>query len=153
MNAPSSEIQEITVPDQIIASLRYRGKYSECGPYIGQVARKASWLIAGKPFCLYYDGCYKEDGADIEVCFPIRKRKEIAGLTVRDLPGGACLSLLHVGPYDELKDSYAILRDYVQQHGAKVILPTREVYHKGPGMIFRGNPRNYRTEILYMLEQ
>lgn len=26
-------------------------------------------------------------------------------------------------------------------------LPTREVYVKGPGMIFKGNPKNYLTEI------
>jgi len=26
-------------------------------------------------------------------------------------------------------------------------MPTREVYLKGPGMIFKGNPRNYLTEI------
>jgi len=26
-------------------------------------------------------------------------------------------------------------------------LPTREVYVKGPGLIFKGNPKNYLTEI------
>ena len=26
-------------------------------------------------------------------------------------------------------------------------LPSREVYLKGPGMILRGNPKNYLTEI------
>jgi effector-binding domain-containing protein len=26
-------------------------------------------------------------------------------------------------------------------------LPTREIYLKGPGMIFKGNPKNYLTEI------
>jgi hypothetical protein len=26
-------------------------------------------------------------------------------------------------------------------------MPTREVYLKGPGMIFKGNPKNYLTEI------
>lgn len=25
--------------------------------------------------------------------------------------------------------------------------PTREVYVKGPGLIFKGNPKNYLTEI------
>lgn len=26
-------------------------------------------------------------------------------------------------------------------------LPTREIYVKGPGLIFKGNPKNYLTEI------
>jgi hypothetical protein len=26
-------------------------------------------------------------------------------------------------------------------------MPTREVYLKGPGMIFKGNPKRYLTEI------
>lgn len=29
----------------------------------------------------------------------------------------------------------------------KSLKPTREVYGKGPGLIFNGNPKNYLTEI------
>ena len=29
----------------------------------------------------------------------------------------------------------------------KFVLPTREVYLKGPGLIFKGNPNRYLTEI------
>ena len=36
---------------------------------------------------------------------------------------------------------------YVKERGYEVALPTREVYLKGPGMIFRGNPKKYLTEI------
>ena len=36
---------------------------------------------------------------------------------------------------------------YVKQNGYALTLPTREVYLKGPGMIFRGNPKKYVTEI------
>lgn len=31
-------------------------------------------------------------------------------------------------------------------------MPTREVYLKGPGMIFKGNPKNYLTEIQMLIE-
>jgi effector-binding domain-containing protein len=31
--------------------------------------------------------------------------------------------------------------------GLKMQIPTREIYVKGPGMIFKGNPNNYLTEI------
>ena len=36
--------------------------------------------------------------------------------------------------------------------GSEVVLPTREVYLKGPGMIFKGNPRNFLTEIQMLIK-
>ena len=30
--------------------------------------------------------------------------------------------------------------------------PTREVYKKGPGLIFKGNPKDYLTEIQIVVE-
>ena len=35
----------------------------------------------------------------------------------------------------------------IKTHGYDTRLPTREVYIKGPGMIFKGNPKKYLTEI------
>ncbi len=69
------------------------------------------------------------------------------GIEVRDLPGGHCVALVHKGPYDEMGRSYAKVFDYIKEHGHQVEMPTREVYLKGPGMIFKGNPKRYLTEI------
>ena len=44
-------------------------------------------FICGKPINLYYDSDYKEDGADIETCMPVRKAKEKDGVNVRELKG------------------------------------------------------------------
>jgi effector-binding domain-containing protein len=41
---------------------------------------------------------------------------------------------------------------YAKERAYKLQLPTREVYLKGPGMIFRGNPNKYLTEIQLMVE-
>jgi effector-binding domain-containing protein len=54
---------------------------------------------------------------------------------------------VHRGAYDELGRSYARIFNYINDRKFQAFLPTREVYVKGPGMIFRGNPRNYVTEI------
>jgi effector-binding domain-containing protein len=72
---------------------------------------------------------------------------------VRELPGGRCVALLHQGPYEELGRSYAKILDYVKQKGYEFEMPTREVYIKGPGMIFKGNPRKYLTEIQLLLKE
>ncbi|HVR73644.1 MAG TPA: MerR family DNA-binding transcriptional regulator [Planctomycetota bacterium] len=55
-------------------------------------------------------------------------------------------------PYDQLGRSYAKILSHANQLGLKLVLPTREVYLKGPGMIFRGNPVRYLTEIQLPLE-
>ena len=74
------------------------------------------------------------------------------GIAIRQLPGGRCVALLHKGPYDRLGQSYAKVLDYVRGKGYDVQVPTREIYHKGPGIIFRGNPKNYLTEIQLLID-
>jgi effector-binding domain-containing protein len=59
----------------------------------------------------------------------------------------AAVTLAHRGPYQEMSRSYARIFKHVKDRGYAISMPTREVYLKGPGMFFRGNPRNYLTEI------
>lgn len=101
---------------------------------------------------LYYDSEYKEDDADFEPCFPIRKGKSSDDISVRELKGGRCVSLIHKGQYENLSESYKKIFAYINEKGLKTLLPSREVYIKGPGMIFKGNPNNYLTEIQIMIE-
>jgi len=143
----SYDVQEKTLETLLIAGVRMRGRYSECGKGFSQIGKKFGRYIAGKCFLLHYDTEYKEDDADFEACFPIRQGKEVKGISVRELPGGQCVSLLHKGPYEELGRSYARILAYVKENGYEVITPTREVYVKGPGILFKGNPKNYLTEI------
>ena len=83
---------------------------------------------------------------------PVRKCKDADGISVRELPGGRCLALLHKGPYEELSRTYAKIMAYVKEKGCNIVMPTREVYLKGPGMIFRGNPKKYLTEIQMLVK-
>jgi effector-binding domain-containing protein len=151
MGETSFEIQERVIEPVLVAGIRMTGFYSDCGKGFKQLGRKVGRHISGKPMCLFYDGEYREGDANFEPCMPIRKLVDVEGVDVRELAGGRCLSLMHLGPYDQLRESYAKLRDYVQAHGCNVSLPTREIYHKGPGMIFWGNPAKYLTEIQFPL--
>jgi DNA-binding transcriptional MerR regulator len=94
----------------------------------------------------------KEDGADYEPCFPVCKGTDADGIAVRELKGGRCVALIHKGPYETLRESYKKIFAYLNDKGLKSKLPSREVYLKGPGMIFRGNPKNFLTEIIIMIE-
>ncbi len=145
-------VEEKTLESVLVAGLRMKGKYSDCGLGFAQLGKAVGRHISGKPFCLYYDGEYREDDADLETCFPIRKKVRSAGVSVRELAGGPCVSLIHFGPYDQLGRSYEKLLAHVKDHDYDVVLPTREVYIKGPGMIFKGNPKKYITEIQMIIK-
>ena len=151
-NDKTSEIVEKNVPDMRIASIRWKGRYGESGRYIGRLAKNLYRYLAGKPFNMYYDEGFKEEDADIETCFPVRDDKEIAApadVTIRMLPGGKVVSIMHKGPYDQLGRSYEIISAYLKHKNYRVSAPPREIYVKGPGMIFKGNPKNYLTEIQF----
>jgi effector-binding domain-containing protein len=152
MQQSDFQVQEKTLDAILIAGIRMKGRYCECGKGFARIGKSLGRFICGKPFCLYYDGEYREDDADFETCMPIRQARQVEGISVRELPGGRCVSLLHKGSYEQLGRSYAKIGEYVKEKGYKTVLPTREVYLKGPGMIFRGNPNKYLTEIQIPIE-
>lgn len=141
------DVEEKTVDTLLIAGVRMKGRYSESGKGFAKIGKSLGRYISGKCFLLHYDTEYKEEDADFEACMPVRKGKAVEGISVRELPGGRCVTLLHKGRYEELGRSYARILTYIKEKGYEIVMPTREVYLKGPGMIFRGNPKNYLTEI------
>jgi len=143
----SFPVEEKTIQPVMIAGIRMKGKYSDCGAAFARLGKAVGRYVCGKALCLYYDGEYRDGDADFEPCFPIRKEVAAEGVSVRLLPGGRCLTLVHRGAYDQLGRSYAKILQQTEERKLKISLPTREVYVKGPGMIFKGNPKNYLTEI------
>ena len=141
------DVRETVVESVLVAGVRMKGRYADCGKGFAKLGRVLGRHICGKPFLLHYDDEYREDDADFEACFPVRSAKGVDGVSVRELPGSPCLSLLYQGPYEQMGHAYAKVFRVVKEKGYAVVMPTREVYLKGPGMIFRGNPKRYLTEI------
>ncbi len=140
-------VEEKNIEPLLIAGIRMKGKYSDCGKGFGQLGKAVGRYISGKALCLYYDGEYRDTDADFEPCFPVRKEVSVEGVSIRALPACRCLTLVHRGSYDQLGRSYAKILGEVERRKSKLSLPTREVYLKGPGILFKGNPKNYLTEI------
>ena len=88
-----------------------------------------------------------------EVCLPIRSGSDVDDIKVRKLEGGRLLSIMHRGPYEEVGTAYEQIMKYAKEHGLEVQAPCREIYIKGPGMIFKGNPKNYLTEVQMLVEK
>lgn len=145
-----NQVQEKTVEAVRYVGIRFKGSYCQCGQKLKILYKALKWNAGGPPFNLYYDEGYREE-ADIETCVPVKREVELPNLEVRTLPGGRCLSLLHRGPYEDLGTSYAIMEAYAKERGLEIKPPCRELYIKGPGMFFKGNPKKYITEIQFML--
>jgi DNA-binding transcriptional MerR regulator len=143
-----TDIESEEIPEILLCGIRFQGKYSEVGAKFATLYRAAGRFAMGRPFSLYYDGEYKEAGADIEACLQMKKEIRKTGITCRRLPGGKALTLLHYGPYEELGRSYQRLYETCREKNLEPLLPIREQYLKGPGMIFRGNPRKYVTKLV-----
>ena len=147
-------IEEKQLEPMVIAGLRMKGRYEECGRGFSTIARMMGRHLSGRPLCLYYDGEYREEDADFEPCFPLRREAPSRdGVSVRVLPAQSCLSLVHQGPYSQLGRSYRKLLVEAKRRGCAILLPTREMYLKGPGAIFKGNPKRYLTEIQLPVEK
>jgi DNA-binding transcriptional MerR regulator/effector-binding domain-containing protein len=152
MTQATFQCEEKTLPSLKIAAVRMHAPYKDCGQGFGKIG-KAFWSqICGPALLLCYDMEYQEI-ANYEACMPIKSGQSRAAIDVRDLPGGRCVALLHQGPYEQLSLSYEKALAYAKEKGYTLVAPCREVYLKGPGMIFRGNPKNYLTEIQLMIQE
>jgi DNA-binding transcriptional MerR regulator len=154
MTQRQQTVEEKTLAPMLIAGVRLRGRYSDCGKGFSRIGRALGRYISGKPMMLHYDEEYHEDDADFEACMPVRRpqAESADGIDLREIPGGRCATLLHKGPYDQIGSAYATILKYVKTKNYRIVMPTREVYLKGPGMIFKGNPKNYLTEIQILVE-
>ena len=136
----------------LVAGIRGKASYDDSGRRFGLLGRAVGMGMAGKAMNLIYDTEYKEADADFESCFPIKKPIKAAGIDVHQLPAGRALTLIHRGPYDRIGESYGRLFEHLSARKLTATLPSREVYLKGPGMLFKGNPKNYLTEIQILID-
>ncbi|MEM8882575.1 MAG: GyrI-like domain-containing protein [Planctomycetota bacterium] len=98
---------------------------AKVGPYVGENA-------AGMPVTRYVD--WNEEGGGMEIGLPVRAPMEGEGdVQCGELIAGKVLTCTHVGPYDNLKQSWAALHAHIAEHD----LPSRaapwEVYADDPG--------------------
>lgn len=135
----------------LVLSHRWKGPYKETGKALGKLYRKAGRHSTGCAMNLYHDAEYKER-ADIESCIPLKREINGGDYEVKHLQETQGISIIHKGPYEAIGKSYEALFDYAQKNGLTPAPPFRELYIKGPGMLMKGNPNNYITEIQIPIE-
>lgn len=137
---------------QKIVSIRYKGSYQEVSKYIPILYKEAKGHANGTPFNLYHEEEYKEV-TDIEICLPVKNRIASSKVDYKELPKIKALCTTHVGSYETLSSAYKAILDEAKDKGVELLLPSREVYVKGPGMILKGNPEKYVTCIMIPIKK
>lgn len=66
---------------------------------------------------------------------------------------GTVVEFIHEGPYDMVGSSIQTINSHAKKNGYRITGPHEEVYLKGPGMFFKGDPKNYLTIIRYCLKK
>ena len=121
------------------------------GHAIGEVAaamEAAGVELAGPPFARYL-AC--EPRIRAEVGFPVlRPAPDIGRVVAGRLPGGRVASVVHVGPYDGLAQTYGLLTRWLGELGLRTTGSMWEVYWSDPET--DPDPETWRTEIFTPIE-
>ena len=101
---------------------------------------------AGKPFALYHsmDG----DSVDLECGIPVNT--PVPGtnrVRAGELPAGTVATVTHVGPYDNLPQTWSALTDWMSSQGLEPAGAPWEVYVTDPGEV--ADQSKWRTDIYF----
>lgn len=145
-------IDIVDIGSQLVASMRFTGRYSDLNTYIPRLYKAVKNNASGKHFNLYHDDECRE-AADIELCIPVQQDMNQSAVSCRLLPEMHALHTTHHGSYETLWRAYKALFAYANEQNLQILTPSREEYVKSPGMLFRGNPSAYITEIYLPFEK
>ena len=94
-------------------------------------------------WCYYGSDGNPETTFVLEIAIPVQKLKEIDGMQFKELESLKCASLIHKGPWENLKQSYEELIEEIYKSGKSMGKICREIYINCD---FE-NPENNITEI------
>lgn len=97
--------------------------------------------LTGAPFVIFHDMEFKPADLDVEIVFPVKGpasqsiELESGGRLIRNKLAGieAAACILHLGPYDDFPQTYAMLGRWIEANGYHIAGPVREVYLRPPG--------------------
>lgn len=135
-----------------VAFLKVQGQVKEANHFFPNVFKAVKGNSCGCPLFNYLSISPETGEGIVELCVPTEAESSGYGVTIKTLPAIKALCTYHIGSYDMLRNAYAAIEQEAMLQGIKLGLPIREVYIKGPGMILKGNPDKYITEIQIPIE-
>lgn len=146
-------VQEVKLDIPVIATVKIEGFYDQIGSGFKILYKKFGRFIKGAPFALFNDMEYKDEGADFFAGVELKKDIRFEGVENLEFKDVEAVKTMYKGPYGGQGTAYIKLFEYCRKHDFKPKPPIIERYMKGPGFIFKGNPDNYLTECILILDE
>lgn len=131
-----------------VAYMHYKGAISEVSKFFPNVFKAIKGRANGAPFFCYYAMSPITKTGEMDLCVPTEEPNG-SGIEIKVMPSIRAVCVTHIGPYESMQLAYSAIDNYAQEHKLVLKPPFWEVYIKGPGMILKGNPNKYITEILF----
>lgn len=135
-----------------VAFMRYKGAIAGASRVFPNVFKAIRGKANGAPFFCYYVMNPETKTGEMELCVPTGETPRDHGVEIKDMPRIKAVCVTHVGSYESMQHAYEAIDNYAKGNSLTLEFPFREVYIKGPGMIFKGNPKKYITEIQFPLK-
>ena len=149
------EVTEKQIEAQPAAVIRTKARQQDLGPVMDELFPLVLAFVlespaapAGPPFCRYLSigGEEWEIECGMAVTEPLTGKGRVEAA---ELPGGAVLSTMHVGPYETLGQSWDALDRWVKQEGKVPGGAAWELYVTDPAVVT--DPAECRTELVMPL--
>lgn len=148
-----SEISTTELTEQPTAVVRATVKMDELRAFFDGVfgtvvaaVQEHGATVAGPPFAMYHG--VPSETVDVEAGFPVSG--PFAGsdaVTASVLPGGPTVHAMHVGPYEDLPDTYRQMTGWMQEQELTPGASMWEVYLSDPSA--ETDPSTWRTELFW----
>lgn len=136
-----------------VAFMRYKGIVTEANRVFPKVFQSIRGKANGAPFFSYHVMDEETKRGDMELCVPTAESPAGQGVEVKEMPRIKAVCTTHIGSYETLGMAYAAIDEYAAENGIQLAPPCREIFIKGPGMMIKGNPDKYMTEILFPIRE
>ena len=136
-----------------VAFLRYKGIATKANKVFPNVFKSIRGKVNGAPFFCYYVMNPETKMGEMDLCAPTVETPVGNGIEVKEMPRIKAICATHIGSYDTLYQAYDVIDQYAAEHSLQLQPPFREVFIKGPGMLLKGNPSQYITEILFPIKE
>lgn len=135
-----------------VAYMKYRGIATEANKVFPSVFKSVRGKTNGAPFFSYLAMNPETKQGDMELCVPTEENPIGSGIEIKEMPRIKAVCVTHVGSYETLSLAYAAIDQYAADNGLLLTPPFREIFIKGPGMLLKGNPDKYITEIQFPIK-
>ena len=147
------EFRKTQLTAQPILGIRASVAMNEIGQAMGSLFGEVHGYIqqnggarAGMPLAIYHSA--PDTTVDLECAIPVSAPMTGAGrVRAGELPAGAAVTVTHVGPYDNLPQSWSALTAWMKTEGLQPSGPPWEVYVTDPGA--EPDSSKWRTDIFF----